>query len=275
MTATVNGTRVPDVETVLKRADHKWAKNRADDPAPPEYLDALGLALQQQIVGPLAERGAEGLTDSIASDLADALENEKQRANRAEQALTGAKTAGGGDQVQKLQAEKQRLEARVTELRNMVAARDGSIDRQNTTIETLKGNFARLKADLDEARAERDTARAQLRDAEGQPSGGVDLVHADNRRLAKDLDAARRDLAAANRTLDEIADEGQSRPAAVHLCRWPVSEPGAEPGPCGCGTPWPRAAGVEVEDVLPDTDPWDAVLGRVRTELAGWPGEVA
>lgn len=45
---------LPDAGKVLRRADQKWAKRTADDPADADYLAALALDVQQQIVEPLA-----------------------------------------------------------------------------------------------------------------------------------------------------------------------------------------------------------------------------
>ncbi|RSN26538.1 hypothetical protein DMC63_01495 [Streptomyces sp. WAC 05977] len=219
--------KIPDPLVVLRRAEQKHTGEEPGD------LGHLADAVRAQIVGPLTAGGIPVVDD---------------------------------EQVQKLQADKRRLDARVTELRNMVATRDGAVDRLKSTAEALKIEVVQLKTQLDEARAERDTARAQLRDAEGQPHGGVELLQADNARLANELAAAQRDLANANATLDAIADE---QAVVMHVCQWPVAEPGTEPGPCECGKPWPRGAGVEVEEVVPDVEPWDALFGQIRTELDG------
>ncbi|HET6290472.1 MAG TPA: hypothetical protein VFG15_27460 [Amycolatopsis sp.] len=222
-----------DVLDVLKRADSRYVRNTPDDPAAPEYLKALA-----DSVRPLVVNGKPAAALPVVDE----------------------------EQMQKLQVDKRRLDARVTELRSMVATRDGSLDKLKSTVEALKIDLVQLKTELNEARAERDTARGQLRDAEARPNGGVELLQADNARLANDLAAAQRDLANANATLDAIADE---QAAAVHVCQWPVAEPGTEPGPCACGKPWPRSAGVETEEIVPDVEPWDALFGQIRGEVAG------
>ncbi|MFD6069301.1 hypothetical protein [Amycolatopsis lurida] len=225
-----------DVFDVLKRTDGQFARRSGDDPATPEYLKKLADAVR-----PLVVNGKPAPALPAVDD----------------------------EQVQKLQADKRRLDARVAELRNMVATRDGAVDRLKSAAETLKIDVVQLKNELDEARAERDTARAQLRDAEDQSHGGAELLQTDIVRLTNELTAAKRDLAAANRTLDEIADEEDARPPAVHVCQWPVAEPRTEPEPCECGRPWPRGAGVEFEEVVPDVDPWADLFGRIRGEVDG------
>ncbi|MFD5245052.1 hypothetical protein ACFWIW_10935 [Amycolatopsis sp. NPDC058340] len=213
-------TKIPDPLVVLRRAEQKHTGEEPGD------LGHLADAVRAQIVGPLTAGGMPVVDDA---------------------------------EVQKLQAEKRRLDARVTELRSMVATRDGSIDRLKSTVEALKIEVVQLKTELD-------TARAQLRDAEALPHGGVELLQADNARLANDLAATQRDLANANATLDAIADE---QAAAVHTCQWPVTEPGTEPGQCACGKPWPRGVDAEFEEVVPDVEPWDALFGQIRAEVAG------
>lgn len=218
--------KIPDPLVVLRRAEQKHTGEEPGD------LDHLADAVRAQIVGPLTAGGTPIVDDA---------------------------------EVQKLQAEKRRLDALVTELRSMVATRDGSLDKLKSAVEALKIEVVQLKAELDEVRAERDTARGQLRDVEAQPHGGNDLLQADNTRLTNELVAAQRDLANANATLDAIADEQAD---AVHVCQWPVTEPGTEPGSCACGTPWPRTA-VEFEEVVPDVDPWADLFGQIRGEVAG------
>lgn len=225
-----------DVFDVLKRADGRFVKKSADDPASPDYLKVLADAVRPLVANGKPAPALPGVDD---------------------------------EQVQKLQADNRRLDARVTELRNMVATRDGALDKQKSATEELKIELVQLRKELDEVRAERDTARGKLRDAEAQPHGGVELMQSDLARLANELAAAQRDRDAANRTLDEIADEEAARPAAVHVCQWPVAEPGAEPSPCECGKPWPLTAEVEVEEVVPDVDPWADLFGRIRGEVDG------
>lgn len=236
MTATV--AKIPDPLTVLRRAEQKATGEEPGD------LTHLADAVRAHIIGPLTAGGTPVVDDV---------------------------------QVKQLQFDKQRLQDLVDELRKHVDARDGSLDRQKQAFDALKGDLGRLKTERDEARAERDTARAQLRD---RPASGVDAslleqAQRDNARLADELAQTqeqlantRRDLRAANHTLDEIADDEASRPAARHRCSFPAAEPGAEPGPCECGKPWPRsAAAVETEEVIPDVEPWGDLFGQIRTEL--------
>lgn len=163
-------------------------------------------------------------------------------------------------QVKQLLADKRRLEDVIAELRKVVDGHARSYERE-------KAASGELKKQLDEARAERDTARAQLRD---RPDTGVDpslldQAQRDSARLADELACARRDLAMANRTLDEIADEQADQPAHVH--QYPVDLATGQRGPCSCHKPWIRDLTEDDEPVVPDIEPLDQLFARIRTEL--------
>lgn len=229
MTATV--TR-PDVVDVLRRADGQFAKRAGDDPANPEYLTALATAVRPLL----------GQSTAAPAKVDDV-------------------------QVKQLLADKQRLETVVEEQRKILQSSGKEYDR------IARENAAKDR-EINEARAARDTAVAQLREQGTSPHGALQLAQEDNVRLADELAAVqeqlsttRRDLAAANKTLDEIADEeaGQPTPAHVHL--YAPTKPGEQPGPCACKHPYPRAFEFDDDEVQPDVEPWSRVFDRIRAQL--------
>jgi hypothetical protein len=71
--------QVPDVGKVLERADRRWASRRPDEPADTEYLAALALAVQQQVVdqlttAPVVDDTEVRLLRADNASLADQLE---------------------------------------------------------------------------------------------------------------------------------------------------------------------------------------------------------
>lgn len=231
---TATVTKIPDPLVVLRRAEQKHTGEE------PGELDHLADAVRIQIIAPLTAGGTPVVDDV---------------------------------QVKQLLADKQRLETVVEEQRKILQSSGKEYDR------IARENAAKDR-EINEARAARDTAVAQLRDQGTSPHGALQLAQEDNVRLADELAAvqeqlstARRDLAAANKTLDEIADEQESAPAAAHGHQYPVSGPGEEAQPCACGQPYPRSyAAAEFEEIVPDVEPWGDLFGRIRDQVseAGW-----
>lgn len=248
MTATL--ARVPDPLTILKRAERKHTSEEPGD------MTHLAEAVRTQIVEPLlAATGRPGDADELAR-----LAEESAARGR----LLDERTAEIAELTKQLEQ----------------ARRAGT------------AGVERLTRERDEARAERDTARAQLRDQVAVDvdktiaSLRADLAERDARLtsiqnvhaakvagLEKQLHATKRDLALANRTLDEIADEEAARPAAApHRHRFELDLKTGEHADCDCGQPWIRDLVEDEEPVTPDVEPLTELLGRIRTEIAeaGW-----
>lgn len=262
-----------DVLDVLKRTDGQFARRSGDDPATPEYLKKLADAVRPLVVNGKPAPALPAVDDvQVKTLLADKQRLEDVAVELRKQAESRGKVVDA--QKREIAELKQRLAAADADTKRRIDAAVGAITTATGAVggkvEELRAQLAAKDRETNEARAERDTARAQLRDAEAQPHGGVELMQSDLARLANELAAAQRDRDAANRTLDEIADEQAARPDETHACRWPLAEPGTEPGPCACGKPWPRSAALfEVEEVVPDVDPWADLFGRIRGEVDG------
>ncbi|MEA5366054.1 hypothetical protein VA596_41455 [Amycolatopsis sp., V23-08] len=302
MTATVSA---PTLDSVLKRADGQYAKRAGDDPAPPEYLAALATALhplleQTSAPGPgvdlaelarlrsesdargriIAQRDAtiEGLTERLAK-ARQAGTAGVERTNRERESLTREVA----ELKQKLDAAEEDTRCRIdAAVRAITAASAGSGEETDRLREAL----VLRTAELDEARAERDTARAQLRDRpapgtvrEKLVSAAADVTVREKldaaadqvAQLTEQLAAANRDLALANRTLDEIADEQLNHQAGPHRHQFELDLATGKHDDCECGQPWIRDLVEDDEPVEPDIEPLDQLFARIRDEL----GEVA
>jgi HAMP domain-containing protein len=234
----VTATLAPTVDSVLRRADGRWASRTGDEPAPPEYLAALATALR-----PLLEQSGAPGTD-----------------------------------VEEL-----------ARLRSEFDARGRIIAQRDKTIEDLTEKLAKARlagtAGVERVTRERDEARQQLADAraqlaDGAPAAEVERLAAEIAELKQQLAAegerlaaVTRDLAMANATLDEIADEESSRPAAApHRHQYEVDLKTGERKPCECEQPWIRDLVEDDEPVEPDVEPLTELLNRIRVEAAeaGW-----
>lgn len=266
MTATVAAPA--DVNSVVRRADTLYAKRFGDDPAPPEYVKAIADAVRPLLGQPVAAPAkVDGQAKMLAEDNArlEEIVAELRRQigvgdkamDKLAREITNLKKQNGA--LEKLLAEaeedtKRRIDAAVGAIQTATSAMGGK-------AEELRAQLTAAARELNETRAARDTAEAQLRE-QGQ---------AGNVRLAEQLAAARRDLAAANRTLDEIADEEEKQvPPAPHVHHYPAPGPGQPLQPCACGYTYPREPSFEGEETVgPDPEPWSAVIGQVRGELDG------
>lgn len=297
MTATITPV---DLDGVVKRADARWAGRQGDEPAAPEYLkvlaDAVRPLLGQPPAGPVDDVQVQQLLDDkqrlgdLVAELRATTETRGKVIQQQKAALDQLKAElAGANRAADTSALREKLAAAgadVERLATLAAERASIIDRQNVEL-------AEQRTAADEARADRDTARAQLRDRPADGSVRQKLIAAatdvtvreklaaaaadverfagENRTLTERLAAAERDLAAANRTLDEIADEQDARPAA-HRHQFEVDLSTGEHRPCECKQPWIRDLLEEDEPVVPDVEPLDALFGRIRSEAAeaGW-----
>lgn len=201
----------------------------------PGDLSHLADAIQIQIIQPLTAGTAPAVDKAAFEELKKDLETAYNERDAAREAARHTDTAPLRDEIDKL---RHALKLRTTE--------------------------------LDEARAERDTARAQVGGQGSAPHGALEQAQNDNARLADELACARRDLRAANKTLDEIADEQETAPATAHVHQHLVPGPGEDAQDCACGQPYPRGVGaVELEEVVADVDPWGDLFGRIREQVAG------
>lgn len=124
MTATLNRHTIPDAGTVLQRADQKWAKTTAEDTAAPEYLAALTLAVQQQIVDHLAIGG-------------------------------GAPVGPADTEVRQLRAENQRLTESVADLQRRDTAATETIERLMVAESEARQAAATWECEYERVRDER------------------------------------------------------------------------------------------------------------------------
>jgi hypothetical protein len=247
VTATMPHADAVDIDGLFKRIDARYARKAGDDPAPAAYIKAFADAIRPH------------LGQSVAAPVDDV-------------------------QVKQLLADKQRLSDLAEELRKQAETRGGVIDRQVHEIAELKKWASELKHHVDEARAERDTARAQLRDRpiddtvrQKLAAAAADVTVKEKlaaaaeqvAQLTEQLAAANRDLALANRTLDEIADEEANRPdAGPHRHLYELDPATGQHKPCECKQPWIRGLVDEGEPVVPDVEPLDQLFARIRSE---WP----
>lgn len=166
----------------------------------------------------------------------------------------------------------------LTRLREESAARGRLLEeRGDKGDKALREKLVAAAADIERLNAR---VTELLRDGDGARADGERLADevAELKQLlareAERLAAVTRDLSAANRTLDEIADEERAQPAAApHRHRYPLDETSGKPLPCECKQLHPHdPAAYEVEDVEPDAEPLAALLSRIGAELteAGW-----
>lgn len=262
-----------DVTSVVRRADTLYAKRFGDDPAPPEYVKAIADAVRPLLGQPgAAPAKVDGQAKALAEDNArlEEIVAELRRQigvgdkamDKLAREITNLKTQNGALETklgEAVEDTKRRVDAAVNAIQTVVTTLRDEAEKYHQKL-------AAKDREINEARAERDTATAQLRDRPAAaPSGELEQLRTDNARLL-------RDLTAANRTLDEIADEEADAPAHIH--HYPAPGPGQPLQPCACKQPYPRdPASFEVADEeVPDVEPWSAVIGQVRGELDGrWP----
>lgn len=185
-----------DALKIAERADKAWCRRTTDEPAPPEYLKIMADAFR-----PLAEQATGQVLVPPVDESA----------------------------VKLLQADKQRLEDGVADLR-----------KENVDLLTALRKIERDQAEakksvpkppgVDEARAERDTALGLLKDARSDNTKLADQLAA----LRKEYDEQNVDLTAAHAALDEVAAEHH------HTFELDVAAGATEPSSCTCGLLYPR-----------------------------------
>jgi septal ring factor EnvC (AmiA/AmiB activator) len=201
-----NGTTTASVVAVLKRADGRWAKDNAGEPAEDTYLEFLATYLQP-VVHPAAAAPAV---------------DDRERNRLREQAAAAERSAA------KRKAELDQAQAEIAEL------------RQQTEI--TQQEVVRATAALESVRRERDQLTEQLAATSAQSGSGDDedvrgqatLI----RKLREDYDA----LAAENQNLaDQLAAAlAQRNSIADHRCTWQWHGPDEPIKPCTCGRTAPR-----------------------------------
>jgi hypothetical protein len=233
MTATV---ATPTLDSVLKRADAQYARRNGDDPASPEYLAALAKAAR-----PLLEQTG-GTVPGVDLEELDRLRSESDARGRL-------------------------LDDRAAEIVELTTKLERARSVGTTSVE-------RLTRERDEARQKLADALAQV--ADGAPAAEVERLTREVAELKQQLAdegerlaATTRDLALANQTLDEIADEEANRPAAApHRHQYEVDPVTGEHRPCDCGQTWIRDLVDDGEPVVPDVEPLAELFARLRAE---WP----
>jgi chromosome segregation ATPase len=212
---------------LLKRADSRWAKDRADDPAPVEYLQHLATYLQ-----PVAPN----------ADAAPAVDERELNMLR-EQAAAAETNAAAR------RAELDQARAQIDELSQQVETEHREALRAIGALESARLERDQLAEQLAEARNH--TCPAPADDTEQQTARIAELETAaiENIKLIGEL-RADYDAAAADtqKLADELAAMRADRDALVarvvaadqHHCTWQWHGPDEPVKPCSCGRAAPR-----------------------------------
>jgi small-conductance mechanosensitive channel len=233
-----NGTKPASVVTVLQRADSRWAKQKADDPAPHEYLEHLATFVQ-----PLVQNG-HGTPATDDRDLARLREQVTAAENNAAARRTERDEARA--EIEQLRAAvegaDQRREDMRLELQRHVDAQENRAEHAEAERDQLAEQLAMMPAPTAQADA---VEVQQLRDqvAELQAAGieSTKLIG----ELRADYDAATHDT---QKLADELEAMRADRDALVarvvaadqHHCTWQWHGPDEPIKPCTCGRAAPR-----------------------------------
>lgn len=237
--AATNGTKQQaSALALLKRADSRWARDRADDPAAPEYLEHLATYLQpvapnKDATPPVDERELTMLREQAAS-----AEN-TAAARRAELDQARAQVDELRQQLQAADEEDERLNDLRTELQKHVDAQERRAKKAETERDKLgeqldleriqvgelrkecenqQRQVAEIHLAMESARRERDQVAEQLAEARNHtcpaPAGDTEALNAriaelkkealDNIKLIGDL---RADYDAAAADTQKLADD--------------------------------------------------------------------
>ncbi|WP_027946571.1 hypothetical protein [Amycolatopsis taiwanensis] len=163
-------------------------------------------------------------------------------------------TSTGGDLAA---AELEHKDSVIAELRRIVDGHARSCDR--------------LKADQQRAASENRRLAEQLEAARGEVASKQALIE----RYLKAVDEERADLNGRIAALQKALEERSSSDGERHQHFYPADQPGAVPGPCACGHPYPRA---HIRDRSGDVplevpDAWAQIFGQLRDQLADWEPE--
>lgn len=238
--AATNGTKQQaSALALLKRADSRWARDRADDPAAPEYLEHLATYLQpvapnKDATPPVDERELTMLREQAAS----AENNAAARRAELDQARAEIESLRG--QIQEAgAATKQRLEDQRLELQKHIDTQESRAERAERTLkdrgklleqyrtevgdlrkecENQQRQVADIRLALESARRERDQFAEQLAEAREHtcpaPAGDTEALNARIAELKKDaleniklIGELRADYDAAAADTQKLADE--------------------------------------------------------------------
>lgn len=255
MTAVANGTDT-DIELILRRADEKLARRAGDDPLPAETITAFAGAVR-----PLIGAGASSPDAAFELQRRDDLITELRKHVEARDRT-----------IDRAKAETERKIASATAAAEGDSAKwKREVERLTTDLNAARSNVERLNRQLTEQRRQLDAEHDQTRQALLDVSNQRDEQASKIRQLEEDAVEVANDLASAHQALDEQAAQN----VEPHRHLYPWAAPGELPEPCACGQPYPRAELPEPRADIPEPEPepWADLLGRVRTELAGWTPE--
>lgn len=268
--AATNGTQQQaSALALLKRANSRWAKDNADDPAPDGYLEHLATFLQPvapsaDAAPPVDDRDLNLLREQVA-----AAEN-NAAARRAELDQARAEIESLRGQIQEAgAATEQRLEGQRLELQKHIDTQESRAERAERTLkdrgklleqtrtevgdlrkecETQQRQVAEIHLAMESARRERDQLAEVLAATPNRQEGDTEQL----REQAKLIGELRADYDAAAADTQKLADELQAmradRDALVarvvaadqHECAWQWHGPDEPVKPCSCSRPVPR-----------------------------------
>jgi chromosome segregation ATPase len=210
-----NGTKPASIVAVLQRADSRWAKDQASDPADPDYLHHLATYLE-----PVAENIAEPPVDE--HDLAMLREQ-----------VTAAETNAAARR-----AELDQARAEIDELRQQLDTAHATAEQRVADVRAELGRHA----DAQERRAERAERELQQRDEASQQKNEEPAKLREQAKLIRQLRADYDALVVENEKIaDQLAAAQAQRDSALdHRCVWQWHGPDEPIKACTCGRTVPR-----------------------------------
>lgn len=191
----------------LRRADQRWARRNADQPAAPEYLEHLACSLQALVV-PSNGNGDPSTSDAETSRLREqvvaAESNAAARRAELDQARAEIESIRGA--LESARRERDQVAEQLAEARSHTCDPADKTEHLRAQIGTLEADKAKSAKLIRELRAD------------------YDSLAADNQNIADKLAAA----------------EAQRDSATDHRCVWQWHGPDEPIKPCICGRHAPR-----------------------------------
>jgi hypothetical protein len=135
----------------------------------------------------------------------------------------------------------------------------GSSSEAQATIAQQHGEITALKLERDQLAEELKAAREDTQRRVDAATAAIQTAVGAMRQKAEQLQS-------------ELDTTRAATPEHHHTYEWP--SPDQPPLPCACGHPYPRTVLAEHlahgPRVMPDREPFDVLMGRIRAELSNW-----